>query len=102
MTNTSDQRVREVISRALDLIVHLDRMPDGTRRLMAITEVVGMEGNVITTQDIFTFEQTGIDAEGRVCGHFQATGVRPQFAEKLQRSGIQLPAELFRYRKEVP
>ena len=61
-----------------------------------------MEGNVITTQDIFTFEQTGIDAEGRVCGHFQATGVRPQFAEKLQRSGIQLPAELFRYRKEVP
>ena len=102
MTNTSDQRVREVISRALDLIVHLDRLPDGTRRLMAITEILGMEGNVITTQDIFTFEQTGIDADGRVCGHFQATGVRPQFAEKLLRSGIQLPTELFRYRKEVP
>jgi len=102
MQNTSDQRVREVICRALDLIVHLDRLPDGTRRLMAITEVLGMEGSVITTQDIFTFEQSGIDAEGRVHGAFQASGVRPHFAEKLSRSGIQLPAELFRYRKEVP
>jgi pilus assembly protein CpaF len=102
MPNTSDQRVREVISRALDLIVHLDRLPDGTRRLMAITEVLGMEGNVITTQDIFTFEQTGIDDQGRVTGQFQATGVRPAFAAKLTRSGIQLPPELFRYRKEVP
>jgi pilus assembly protein CpaF len=102
MPNTSDQRVREVISRALDLIVHLDRLPDGTRRLMAITEVLGMEGNVITTQDIFTFEQTGIDDQGRVTGQFQATGVRPAFASKLTRSGIQLPPELFRYRKEVP
>jgi pilus assembly protein CpaF len=102
MPNTSDQRVREVISRALDLIVHLDRLPDGTRRLMAITEVLGMEGNVITTQDIFTFEQTGVDDQGRVTGQFQATGVRPAFAAKLTRSGIQLPPELFRYRKEVP
>ena len=102
MPNTSDQRVREVISRALDVIVHLDRLPDGTRRLMAITEVMGMEGNVITTQDIFTFEQTGIDDNGKVKGTFQATGVRPTFAAKLERSGIHLPPELFRYRKDVP
>jgi len=102
MPNTSDQRVREVISRALDVIVHLDRLPDGTRRVMAITEVAGMEGDVITTQDIFTFEQTGIDEHGRVMGHFSATGVRPTFAAKLARSGINLPPELFRYRKDVP
>ena len=102
MPNTSDQRVREVISRALDVIVHLDRLPDGTRRVMAITEVAGMEGDVITTQDIFTFEQTGIDEHGHVMGHFSATGVRPTFAAKLARSGINLPPELFRYRKDVP
>ena len=102
MPNTSDQRVREIISRALDLIVHLDRLPDGSRRVMGITEVAGMEGNVITTQDIFTFEQSGIDDQGRVNGRFQATGVRPTFASKLARSGIQLPPELFRYRKDVP
>ena len=102
MPNTSDQRVREIIGRALDLIVHLDRLPDGSRRVMGITEVAGMEGNVITTQDIFTFEQSGIDDQGRITGHFQATGVRPTFASKLARSGIQLPPELFRYRKDVP
>ena len=102
MANTSDQRVREVIARALDLIVHLDRLPDGTRRLMSITEVLNMEGQVITTQDIFTFEQSGIDENGRVRGAFQATGVRPKFAEKLARSGIQLPPDLTRFRAEVP
>lgn len=102
MPNTSDQRVREIISRALDLIVHLDRLPDGSRRVMGVTEVAGMEGNVITTQDIFTFEQFGVDENGRVYGHFQATGVRPTFASKLARAGIQLPPELFRYRKDVP
>ncbi|MEC8191493.1 MAG: CpaF family protein [Myxococcota bacterium] len=102
MPNTSDQRVREIISRALDLIVHLDRLPDGSRRVMGVTEVAGMEGNVITTQDIFTFEQSGVDEHGRVYGHFQATGVRPTFASKLARAGIQLPPELFRYRKDVP
>jgi pilus assembly protein CpaF len=102
MTNVTDQRIREVIARALDVIIHLDRLPDGSRRVMAITEVLGMEGNVITTQDVFSFEQSGIDAEGKVIGAFQATGVRPHFANKLQRIGIQLPPELFRFRKDVP
>jgi pilus assembly protein CpaF len=102
MTNVTDQRIREVIARALDVIIHLDRLPDGTRRVMAITEVLGMEGNVITTQDVFTFEQSGIDAEGQVTGAFQATGVRPHFASKLQQVGIQLPPELFRFRMDVP
>jgi len=102
MQNTSDQRIREVISRALDLIIHLDRLPDGTRRLMAVTEVLGMEGNVITTQDIFTFEQSGLDEQGRVRGSFQATGVRPHFVQKLQQTGIELSADIFRYRSEVP
>lgn len=102
LSNTSDQRIREVISRALDIIIQLERMPDGTRRLTAITEILGMEGNVISTQDIFVFEQTGIDDQGQVTGTFRATGVRPNFGKKLAQAGIQLPAELFRYRKDVP
>jgi len=101
MGNLTDQRIRELICRALDVVVHLDRLPDGSRRLMGITEVLGIEGTVITTQDIFVFEQGGIDEDGKVRGQFKATGVRPAFSEKLQQHGITLPADLFRYRKEV-
>jgi len=101
MANLTDQRIRELIARALDLVVHLDRLPDGSRRIMGITEVLGIEGTVITTQDIFVFEQSGITADGKVCGQFRATGVRPAFADKLQQHGISLPADLFRYRKDI-
>ncbi len=101
LPNLTDQRIRELIVRALDLVVHLDRLPDGTRRLMSITEVLGMEGSVVTTQDIFTFEQRGIDDKGKVHGQFRASGTRPTFADKLSRNGISLPAELFRYTKDV-
>jgi pilus assembly protein CpaF len=101
MPNLTDQRIRELIARALDLVVHLDRLPDGSRRIMEITEVLGIEGSVITTQDIFVFEQSGVTADGRVLGQFRATGVRPAFAERLQQHGISLPADLFRYRKDI-
>lgn len=102
MGNLTDQRIRELIARALDLVIHLDRLPDGSRRLMGITEVLGIEGSVITAQDIFVFEQTGLTESGKVRGQFRATGVRPGFAEKLKHRGITLPSELFRYRKDVP
>jgi pilus assembly protein CpaF len=101
MQNLSDKNIREMIARAIDVIVQLDRLPDGSRRIMAVTEVVGMEGSVVTTQDIFVFDQRTIDEEGRVRGHFRATGTRPRFANRLARNGIELPPELFRFEQDV-
>ena len=88
--------IREQMSSALDLIVHLTRLRDGTRRITHITEVQGMEGDVITMQDIFLFDfGMGIDQNGRFKGQLKATGIRPRFAEKLQDLGVKLGAELF-------
>jgi pilus assembly protein CpaF len=101
MPNLSDRNIREMIARAVDVIVQLDRLNDGARRILAVTEVIGMEGNVVTTQDIFTFEQRTIDEEGRVRGAFRATGVRPRFAARLSKFGIDLPPELFRFQQDV-
>lgn len=101
MPNMSDKVIRETIARALDVIIQLNRLPDGSRRILAVTEVTGMEGPVITTQDIFVFDQRGVDPDGRVRGAFRATGVRPRFASRLARNGIRLSPELFRYEQEV-
>ena len=86
--------VREQISAAFDLIVHLDRLVDGTRRVVNITEVQGMEGDVIVMQDIFRYTQTGVE-NGRVIGHFTATGIRPKFMEKIEAGGIHVPPTMF-------
>ncbi len=88
--------IREQVASALDVIVHLMRLRDGTRRITHITEVQGMEGDVITLQDIFLFDYgMGVDENGRFRGHLKATGVRPKFAEKLADHGIKLGAEVF-------
>jgi pilus assembly protein CpaF len=88
--------IREQMASALDLIVHLSRLRDGTRRITHITEVQGMEGDVITLQDIFLFDYgMGVDEHGRFLGHLKATGVRPKFTEKLQDLGIRLGPEVF-------
>ncbi|MCB1014153.1 MAG: CpaF family protein [Acidimicrobiales bacterium] len=88
--------IREQMASALDLIVHLSRLRDGTRRITHITEVQGMEGDVITLQDIFLFDYSmGVDEHGRYKGHLKATGVRPKFAEKLSDLGIRLGPEVF-------
>jgi pilus assembly protein CpaF len=87
--------MRDYIASALDMIIHIARLSDGTRRVVRVTEVVGMEEDVVTTQDIFVFEQEGIDAEGRVVGHHHATGIRPRFSERLTRSGVALGLEVF-------
>jgi pilus assembly protein CpaF len=88
--------IREQMSSALDLIVHLSRLRDGSRRITHVTEVQGMEGDVITLQDVFLFDYgMGIDQSGRFKGHLKATGIRPRFAEKLQDLGVKLGAELF-------
>jgi pilus assembly protein CpaF len=86
--------VREQIAAAFDLIVHLDRLVDGRRVVMLISEVQGMEGDVIVMQDIFRFVQRGLE-NGRVLGHFTATGIRPKFMEKMEAAGIQVPPTIF-------
>jgi len=101
MPNMSDKAIRETIARALDLIIQQSRMPDGSRRIISITEITGMEGTIITTQDIFVFEQTGVDSNGKVRGRFRATGVRPKFTDRLASNGIRLSSELFRFSQEV-
>lgn len=87
--------IREQIASAVDLIVQQSRLKDGSRRITHITEVVGMEGDVITLQDIFIFKQRGKDDKGRIMGEIAATGIKPKFMEKLENSGLKLPADLF-------
>src|SRR5256885_10410547 len=76
-------------------VVQVARLSDGTRRLTAISEITGMEGETITMQEIFLFERTGIDSQGQVIGRFRPTGIRPRFAERLKASGLQLPRVFF-------
>jgi pilus assembly protein CpaF len=86
--------IREQIASALELIVHLERMRDGSRKVTHIAEIQGMEGDVITMTDIFVFEQTGFE-DGRVIGRLRPTGLRPRFIDKVEASGIHLPASIF-------
>jgi pilus assembly protein CpaF len=87
--------VRQQIASAVHLLVQASRLSDGSRRVVNITEVTGMEGDVITLQDIFVFEKRGLNPDGRVVGRFAATGIRPKFYEKLLAAGIRLRADLF-------
>ncbi|MGA2215201.1 MAG: CpaF family protein [Bryobacteraceae bacterium] len=99
--NMSVHSIRQQISSAVDLFVQISRMSDGTRRVSAITECVGMEGEQVTMQDIFTFEKIGVLESGRVKGRFRATGVRPKFYEKLQAAGVNIPATVFQTIVEI-
>jgi pilus assembly protein CpaF len=89
--------IREQVASAVDLIVQQSRLKDGTRRITSITEVQGMEGDVIVMQEVFTFEQTGV-VEGQIQGRLKPTGIRPKFTEKFEVLGISLPPALFGYR----
>lgn len=88
--------IREQIASAIDLIVQQSRLKDGSRKITYITEVQGMEGEVITLQDIFVFEQQGVDETGKIQGRLRPTGIRPKFFEKFEVFGINLPPDLFR------
>jgi len=90
-----ERAIREQISSAIDLIIHQARLRDGSRKITYITEVQKMEGTTITTQDIFRFEQTGFDNNGKILGHFVPTGLQPSFLEKFEVSGIKLPDGFF-------
>ena len=87
--------IREQISSALDLIVHQSRLRDGSRRITRITEVLGMEGEMVVLQDLFVFDQTGLDSKGKVAGRHRATGIRPRLVERPSAEGIFLPPDIF-------
>jgi pilus assembly protein CpaF len=93
--NLPDGAVRRQIASAIDLIVQVSRLSDGSRKLIAVSEVTGMESEMITMQDIFTFRKQGVSEDGKVLGVFEPTGVRPRFAERLMAAGVELPARLF-------
>jgi pilus assembly protein CpaF len=99
--NMGVRSMRQQISSAIDVVVQIARFSDGTRRVIGISECVGMEGELITMQDIFVFEKTGLAEGGRVTGRFRATGVRPKFYEQLRMSGIQFPTSIFQTVVEI-
>src|SRR5438876_828092 len=91
----SERAMRQQIASALDLVLQVARLSDGSRRVTSISEITGMEGDTITMQEIFQFERTGIDAQSQVIGRFRPTGIRPRFAERLKAAGLQLPRVFF-------
>jgi len=86
--------IRRYVSSALDVVLQLERLTDGTRKLVSLQEITGMEGNVVTMQEIFSFRQTGVDEAGKVHGNFTFSGIRPRFMDKFQIAGIRIPAAL--------
>ena len=90
-----EKAMRQQVASAIDVVIQVTRYSDGSRRLSSISEIVGMEGEVITMQEIFLYERQGIDEDGKVLGRFRATGIRPRFAERLSASGIDLSTALF-------
>src|SRR6185312_12257325 len=95
--NLPEKAVRRQIASAVQLVVQISRFNDGTRRLTHLSEITGMEEDVVSMQDVFVFEKQGISQDGRVMGSFQATGIRPKFAERLKASGINVPASWFEH-----
>jgi len=95
--NIPEKAIRQQISSAINMVVHMSRMADGTRKVTSVTEITGMEGEIISMQDIFLFERTGLSSNGKVSGRFRATGIRPKCADRLAASGVQLPMEMFEH-----
>ena len=100
-THLPERAMRQQISSAIQLIVQQTRLSDGSRKVTSISEITGMEGDVITTQEIFVFEKMGVTQDGKVIGRFRATGVRPKCCERLKMSGIHLPGDMFEGVTEV-
>jgi pilus assembly protein CpaF len=99
--NIPDKAIRQQVSSAVNVVVQLTRLSDGTRKVTAVTELTGMEGDVITMQDLFLFERSGLSQEGRVTGRFRATGIRPKCADRMAASGINLPMTMFEHVQAV-
>jgi pilus assembly protein CpaF len=93
--------MRQQVAAAIQLVIQQSRMSDGTRKVTSISEITGMEGDIITMQEVFVFEKLGVTPEGKVIGRFRATGVRPKICERLKTSGIHLPSDMFEGVTEV-
>jgi pilus assembly protein CpaF len=91
----SEEAIRGQIASAVNFIVQATRLSDGSRKVISIAEITGMEGSVVQLQEIFKFERTGTSPEGKVLGHFAATGLRPKFMDEMERKGVFMPAGLF-------
>jgi pilus assembly protein CpaF len=100
-TNLPERAMRQQIASAIQLVVQQTRLSDGSRKITSISEITGMEGDIITMQEIFVFEKMGVTGEGKVIGRFRATGVRPKCCERLKASGIHLPGDMFEGVTEV-
>jgi pilus assembly protein CpaF len=100
-TNLPERAIRHQIASALQIVVQQTRLSDGSRRVTSVSEITGMEGDVITMQEIFLFEKMGVSQEGKVIGRFRATGVRPKVGERLRAAGIHLPTDMFEGAVEV-
>jgi pilus assembly protein CpaF len=99
--NIPEKAIRQQIASAVNLIVQISRVPDGTRKVTGVTEITGMEGDVITMQDIFLFERTALRQDGKVCGRFRATGIRPKCSDRIATAGTRLPADMFEHTKAI-
>jgi pilus assembly protein CpaF len=99
--NMPERSVRQQIASAISVIVQVSRMSDGTRKVVNISEITGLEENIVSMHDIFNFVRKGIGPDGRVVGSFQPTGIRPKFLDRLRVAGILLPTEIFERSVEV-
>jgi pilus assembly protein CpaF len=99
--NIPDRAIRQQVASAIEIIVQIARLSDGTRKVTAVTEITGMERDMITMQDLFVFEKSGLGDEGRVRGRFRATGIRPKCSDRIAACGIQLPPQMFEHSKLV-
>jgi pilus assembly protein CpaF len=99
--NLPEKSMRQQIASAVQIVVQGARMSDGTRKITSVSEITGMEGDVITMQDIYVFEKLGITQDGKVIGRFRATGVRPKACERLKAAGVHLPPSMFEGITEV-
>jgi len=99
--NLPEKAIRQQVASAVNLVIQVTRLTDGTRRVTSISEITGMEQEVITMQEIFTFQQTGINPAGQVVGRFRATGIRPKCSERLATAGVQLPMDMFSHVQPV-
>src|SRR5687767_5410615 len=93
--NIPERAIRQQVASAVNLVVQVSRLADGTRKVTGIAELTGMEGEVITMQDVFVFEKTGIRPDGKVCGRFRATGIRPKCSDHFAQSGVEVPRTMF-------
>jgi pilus assembly protein CpaF len=100
-SNLNVRSIRQQVASAIDVFIQCSRLSDGSRKVTYVTECLGMEGELVTTQDIFVFERAGLSSEGKVMGKFRPTGVRPKFSERLKAAGIELPPEVFQKIVEV-